>query len=330
LCLIQLHVCVKVRVYIRQHCEPLAEATFRKAINANYYTNTHFWFELNHAQTEALMAIFVTRPQKYSEIGSPKVAENGSWFSKRDLSSSNGWTTSSALLRTSPSSREVASEAIGSGEWPLLSKKHEELSHQAEDLWQLNSGSLSKNKVKCKGTTSSSCSSHEQSFDGSRRTNSEDEFTAMDEMLKSSHILPEQEPESTGRESELCEAIIISKEILEHNVLEKLKHLSIDRQGMSNKPTLDPVVNNDNVICHFKNDMEKSTHTKLLQSRATLEREKERLLSNLTCVDVSIMEPLKKYLELHGSIVAQVLLHTYYCYLYTHIILNVSHLLQQC
>lgn len=295
----------QVRVYIKQHSEPLAEAIFRKAINANYYTNTHFWFELNHAQTEALLALFVTKPKKYSEIGSPKVAENGSWYSKRDLRSSNGWPTSSAPLRTSPSSREVASEASSSGESPLLSKKYEELSHREEDSWQLNSRSFSKNKGKCKGATSSSCSSYEQSFDGSRRTNSEDEFTAMDEMLKSSHIVPKQEPESTGRESELCHPVIISKENLELNVLEKLKHLAIDRQRMSNNPRPDLGVNNDNVICHIKNGMEKSTHRKLLQSQATLEREKERLLSNLTCVDVSIMEPLQKYMDLQGSIVEQ-------------------------
>lgn len=295
----------QVRVCIRQHCEPLAESTFKKAISANYYTNTHFWFELNHAQTEALMAIFVTRPvKKYSE-GSPKVAENGSWLSKRDLSSSNGWQTSSAHLRTSPSYREMASEVVSSGEWPPLSKKYEELSHGEEDSWQLNSGSFSKNKVKCKGATSSSCSSYEQSFDGSKRTSSEDEFTAMDELIKSSHMLPEQEPESTSRESESCQPVIISKENLELHVLEKLKYLAIDRQGMSHNATPDLVVNNDNVICHLKNDMEKSTDKKLLQSLVTLEREKERLLSNLSCVDVSIMEPLQNYLELHASSVAQ-------------------------
>lgn len=280
----------QVRVCIRQHCEPLAEATFKKAINANYYTNTHFWFELNHDQTEALMAIFVTRPvKKNNEIGSPKVAENGLWLSKRDLGSS----------------KEMASEVVSSGEWPPLSKKYEELSHGEEDLWQLNSGSFSKNKVKCKGATSSSCSSYEQSFDGSKRTSSEDEFTAMDEMIKSSHILPEQEPESTSRESESCQPVIISKENLELHVLEKLKYLAIDRQGKSHNATPDLVVNNDNVISHLKNDMEKSTDKKLLQSQVTLESEKERLLSNLSCVDVSIMEPLQNYLELHASIVVQ-------------------------
>ena len=39
---IQLHVCVKVFLYIKKHCEPISEAIFRQAINANYYTNTLF------------------------------------------------------------------------------------------------------------------------------------------------------------------------------------------------------------------------------------------------------------------------------------------------
>jgi len=308
-----LHVCVQVCVYIRQHFEPLPEAVFRKAINANYYTNTHFWFELNHAQTEALMAIFFPRPAKmYSQIGSPKVAENGSWLSKRDTSSSNGWQTGS-----SPDNTEVASDLISLGDWPIHSTKCKKVPHGEEYSWQVDSESSSKNKVKYKSTTSSSFSSHEQSLEGLKKTNSEVEMNSMDEAIKRSHILAKQVRESTGRGSNLYKPVINSKKNLELHVLEKLKHLvklkhlAINRQGSRSNLTSDLVVYGDNVVCHLENDTEKSTHEKLHQNLETLKNERERLLSSLSSLDASMIDPLKKYLEIHASIVAQVLIHTH-------------------
>ncbi|RWW61046.1 hypothetical protein BHE74_00031966 [Ensete ventricosum] len=52
----------KVSIRIKTNCTPLTENQFEKIIEANYYNPQHFWFELDHAQTSALIAHFVPLP----------------------------------------------------------------------------------------------------------------------------------------------------------------------------------------------------------------------------------------------------------------------------
>jgi len=47
----------KVQTLVRVHCRPLTEDRFRPAIADNYYVHNHFWFELDHAQTNRLIAL---------------------------------------------------------------------------------------------------------------------------------------------------------------------------------------------------------------------------------------------------------------------------------
>lgn len=53
-----------MQVYIRttRQCQPLTELQFKKIIADNYFGPHHFWFELDHAQTRGVMALFQPSP----------------------------------------------------------------------------------------------------------------------------------------------------------------------------------------------------------------------------------------------------------------------------
>ncbi|KAJ1419283.1 Development/cell death domain [Sesbania bispinosa] len=44
----------QVQIRVRLQCQPLSEDKFGQVIADNYYTNNHFWFELDHRQTSKL------------------------------------------------------------------------------------------------------------------------------------------------------------------------------------------------------------------------------------------------------------------------------------
>ncbi|XP_074569020.1 uncharacterized protein LOC141825540 [Curcuma longa] len=52
----------QVSVHFKVQCAPLTEKQFKGIIKDNYYTPQHFWFELDHSQTRALIETFVPLP----------------------------------------------------------------------------------------------------------------------------------------------------------------------------------------------------------------------------------------------------------------------------
>ncbi|KAK6152545.1 hypothetical protein DH2020_015180 [Rehmannia glutinosa] len=46
----------QVQIRLRLQCQPLTESHFKPIIADNYYSQTHFWFELDHAQASKLMS----------------------------------------------------------------------------------------------------------------------------------------------------------------------------------------------------------------------------------------------------------------------------------
>lgn len=50
----------KVQIRVRFRCHPLSEEKFGQVIANNYYTNNHFWFELDHRQTSKLMYLLAS------------------------------------------------------------------------------------------------------------------------------------------------------------------------------------------------------------------------------------------------------------------------------
>ncbi|KVI03272.1 Development/cell death domain-containing protein [Cynara cardunculus var. scolymus] len=57
----------QVQVRIRSQCQPLTENQFKPIIVDNYYTQNHFWFELDHSQTNKLLSLFSSRPVSDSQ-----------------------------------------------------------------------------------------------------------------------------------------------------------------------------------------------------------------------------------------------------------------------
>ncbi|KAK1321916.1 hypothetical protein QJS10_CPA03g01039 [Acorus calamus] len=58
----------QVRIRISIECKSLDESQFRDVIADNYYTTSHFWFELDHAQVEGLKTLFVPGPSGFSKL----------------------------------------------------------------------------------------------------------------------------------------------------------------------------------------------------------------------------------------------------------------------
>ncbi|CAF1793395.1 unnamed protein product [Brassica oleracea] len=52
--------CFQVQISARLQCEPLSEEQFKPAIEDNYYTCHHFWFELDHLQTNKLICLLTS------------------------------------------------------------------------------------------------------------------------------------------------------------------------------------------------------------------------------------------------------------------------------
>ncbi|KAJ1691321.1 hypothetical protein LUZ63_015476 [Rhynchospora breviuscula] len=61
----------QVRILTKTSCLPLSEDQFKKVIGDNYYTPSHFWFELDHAQTKKLISFFKPSNQGYAPISIP-------------------------------------------------------------------------------------------------------------------------------------------------------------------------------------------------------------------------------------------------------------------
>ncbi|XP_057816226.2 uncharacterized protein LOC131029660 isoform X2 [Cryptomeria japonica] len=286
----------KVRVCIKQNCEPLPESAFRNAISENYYSDKHFWFELNHAQTDALMSLFHPRLNKRSEMDFPKSSENGVWSSQRSQSSSDGCQI--APVRTSVDYADIGSEGIDLEEWPVVSQKGKEIPYRKGNSWEETGESSRKNKENSKSRASSH-SSFGQSSEDTFTINSDDEKTAARELTKgkTSPILHGNGPESTGQVSILNYPITNMSN--EDRVLEKLKQLAIHRQNSSKHPIPDLSTKglNDNMNSHFGNDEEKSMDDKLRSDQASLKAEREIFVCGLRSVDTILADNLQNYLE---------------------------------
>ncbi|WVZ16243.1 hypothetical protein V8G54_009225 [Vigna mungo] len=50
----------QVKVRVRLQCQPLSEDIFAPVIEGNYYTNNHFWFELDHKQANKLTSLLAS------------------------------------------------------------------------------------------------------------------------------------------------------------------------------------------------------------------------------------------------------------------------------
>ncbi|KAJ8647669.1 hypothetical protein MRB53_000692 [Persea americana] len=61
----------QVLIRIRTQCQPLQEMQFRTIIYDNFYTSSHFWFELDHAQVDSLVVLFTATCNSGARINPP-------------------------------------------------------------------------------------------------------------------------------------------------------------------------------------------------------------------------------------------------------------------
>ncbi|KAF3333598.1 B2 protein [Carex littledalei] len=63
----------QVRIFTKTPCLPLSEPQFKKVIGDNYFRSSHFWFELDRAQTKKLISLFTPAYSGYVPLSVPPV-----------------------------------------------------------------------------------------------------------------------------------------------------------------------------------------------------------------------------------------------------------------
>eukprot|EP01018_Ginkgo_biloba_P004826 Gb_17070 [translate_table: standard] len=240
--------------------------------------------------------------QRCSEIDFQKSVENDEWLSKRAPSSSNAWQMTTSFISTTLGHAQVGTEVTASGaEWPVLSRDSEGVFPSQEDALEQNRQPSWKEHLNGECIASSDGSSLGQSMDCKKAIVLDEETTTMDKVMKSLSPLAKHDLRGKGSTSNE------SKENRELVVLEKLKHLAINRREFSRNLGSDVASKDPKDIVNLQsdNDIEYLRTENLDQDQALLRREKERLLCSLSSVDPTITESLQNYLELHTLTVTQ-------------------------
>ncbi|CAK9223580.1 unnamed protein product [Sphagnum jensenii] len=87
----------QVKFSVRQKCSPLIEAVFKEAISDNYFSTTHFMFELTHTQKDHLLSLFLQNMQTpLTKSPAPKSTTNSSKLGtqkavKKSVEVDNDW-----------------------------------------------------------------------------------------------------------------------------------------------------------------------------------------------------------------------------------------------
>ncbi|XP_010543174.1 PREDICTED: influenza virus NS1A-binding protein homolog isoform X2 [Tarenaya hassleriana] len=81
----------QVQIRVQLQCEPLTEEIFKPAIADNYFNPHHFWFELDHVQTNKLICLLASfavapRPSLHTTKSRPIFRVNSSSETKEDSS----------------------------------------------------------------------------------------------------------------------------------------------------------------------------------------------------------------------------------------------------
>ncbi|MCL7027714.1 hypothetical protein MKW94_006218, partial [Papaver nudicaule] len=101
----------QVRICIRKECKPLLEYQYRPILKDNYYSDDHFWFELDHAQTGRLVSKFESSPLVVSKVVSkyPWSAPKQRRTSKHDkkVKCEDSWETISDSIVTQINPHDV-------------------------------------------------------------------------------------------------------------------------------------------------------------------------------------------------------------------------------
>ncbi|XP_062180802.1 uncharacterized protein LOC133885158 [Phragmites australis] len=112
----QVHICMKTQY------PPLLETQFKKVLSDNYYSHHHFYFELDHAQTIALLALFKSlAPANFNQV--PDVSRKKSLTvslpstKRKESVVSNTHNVTANSKDTNPFSLLSNSSGIAPGNW---------------------------------------------------------------------------------------------------------------------------------------------------------------------------------------------------------------------
>ncbi|KAK3032867.1 hypothetical protein RJ639_037044 [Escallonia herrerae] len=136
----------QVQIRVRMQCEGLKESQFKPIITDNYYSHRHFWFELDHAQTNRLLSLLSSAaiapsssaPQNsakwrylFRSLPSSDKSEEGEGFDALDVEYGTSSKSNHNQLMEACSSEQVVEE----DEKDLIYKKLKELvlSHDRSD-----------------------------------------------------------------------------------------------------------------------------------------------------------------------------------------------------
>ncbi|XP_011627559.1 kelch-like protein 12 [Amborella trichopoda] len=262
----------QVRVCVRQHCQPLAEQQFKSLISENYYTNAYFWFELDHAQVDRLIALFSVNPNFRSlETDFPRGAPpKSSWLDSLTLPTyelpiDSSYSVFSADYNIESSGSKGGSYAVDCGkankilhhngsediEWCCSSKTSSSI-HEEEDSKQsaLDGVTSPKTDVEERGVIVDGAKSPKIDLEGGEFVPDGDISTKID--------LEEDDTLSS------VEGTVMDEEY----VLEKIKKLAIDRESSKS-----PIQVHDNGIVEQEDDKwlatSKTEHQKAAEGTRT-------------------------------------------------------------
>lgn len=285
---------------VRELCKPLPEKVFKDAIGANYHSETHFYFELNHVQTDALLALLTRnvkalsssymKPQTGPSV--PKGGNEEDWIKPKKTAKSvrDAWHNSAPFIHT-PEQR-LSAQPEGRGATP----------EDSDGFCEDGADERSDN----------------ENFESEVAVNKGTELLVEDLPIQKSldwrsNVLSSNRNETDNEEDR-------KKAEMELEVLEKLKQLQkLNMQGRVEVKAEAPWVQNDiqreaaasgttgsnkRKECALS-EWEKLARERCLQEQTMLREEREQLRGRLQSLDVPVAKTISKNLELCASALAQ-------------------------
>ncbi|KAK7390291.1 hypothetical protein VNO78_25593 [Psophocarpus tetragonolobus] len=147
----------QVKIRIRLQCQPLSEDKFAGVIADNYYTNNHFWFELDHRQASKLTSLLASLAfasgcnlmWKTVSPSLPSTLKEREAFGTpiQHFSSSSKRTDSTEITSTldgdiKPLNTQTLEKEVNENEMNLICEKLKELAHGHESQELSNSDNV--------------------------------------------------------------------------------------------------------------------------------------------------------------------------------------------
>eukprot|EP00249_Psilotum_nudum_P022924 c28694_g1_i2 orf=130-2562(-) len=327
----------QVRVCISRQCQPLPEKVFKESIIDNYYTDSHFSFELDHIQTGLLTSLFKNATYSIAAIGyknlkpttaliSPKEKRNQTSETRAQQvnSGSDGW------LKPKKTSRVVVNDWYSDVDAPITAYEEDSEPGYLASIFECLAVESSDSPPKNYPEQSKLLTQKAKGLDeGSEFLESVPSLDMEDgsagglndagEMMceKMAFSASEQSPGKTKERGMILETLTstdgddfgrVDKVDHKHLVLEKLEHLTLSQQqehfpvkGEMETPVPKSDTGNPSIF-----GWEMAAREKCLQEQVMLMGEREKLFRSLEPWHPSLAKMIQQNLELCAVAIAQV------------------------